>query len=251
MRLLERWVLPAVLALSLSACGEDAPAESQSSAAPKAKAPAKAKTAEPPAAAAAAAEPKDIPKAYDIDEGEFVESDKSRDPFRSFAKVFVDEARGEVKSQREVVLEQYSIDELKLIAIVGGMSPERAMLVDPSGVGHVVIRGQYLGRAQVVQPNGGMGAAYEVNWRVDRIREGDLVLVRDDPSNPEIPSATRVIQLRTDEITLEEEGTEADQVAGELEKLKETIRGMESAEAARRRGAEGASAAPRPSGGPE
>jgi len=30
---------------------------------------------------------------------------------------------------------------------------------------------------------------------VDRVRAGDVVLVREDPKNPEIPSSTRVIAL--------------------------------------------------------
>jgi type IV pilus assembly protein PilP len=35
-----------------------------------------------------------------------------------------------------------------------------------------------------------------VNWRVDSIRDGDVVLVRSDPANPDVPTATRVIPLR-------------------------------------------------------
>ena len=35
----------------------------------------------------------------------------------------------------------------------------------------------------------------EVNWRVDRIREDNVVLVRGDPSNPDVPTMTRVIPL--------------------------------------------------------
>ena len=45
------------------------------------------------------------PAAVDFQETEFAESERSRDPFRSFAKMFVDEARTKIKSQREVVLD--------------------------------------------------------------------------------------------------------------------------------------------------
>ena len=51
------------------------------------------------------------------------------------------------------------------------------------------------GRAEIVQ-GGASGADYEINWRVERIRDSDIVLVRDDPTNPDVPSATRIIPLR-------------------------------------------------------
>lgn len=156
-----------------------------------------------PAGAAAAAAAADagaddagpLPK-IEIREGEFAETEKSRDPFRSFAAMFADEAKGKIRSQRQVVLDQYSVDELKLVGIVTRIHPAKAMLVDPNGKGHVVQRGQLVGRAELVQPSGPGGAAYEVNWRVDRVRDGDIVLVREDPQNPDVPAATRVLPLR-------------------------------------------------------
>jgi type IV pilus assembly protein PilP len=135
------------------------------------------------------------PPNIDFQEAEFSESERSRDPFRSFTDMFVEEARDRVKSQREVVLDQYAIEELKLAGIVTRVVPARAMLVDPTGKGHVVQRGQFVGRSEVVQ-GGQSGAAYEINWRIDRIRDGDVVLVREDPKNPDVPSATRVLPLR-------------------------------------------------------
>lgn len=170
-----------------------------------------------------------------LEEADFIESDRSRDPFRSYAQVFVEEARGSVRSQREVLLDQYSIDELKLVAIVGNANPARAMLVDPTGVGYVVVRGQYVGRAALVQPAGGVGASYEVNWRVDRIRDGDVVFVRDDPSNPEAPSATRVVPLRSDDDVVEGDDTSSDNVTSELQELKQKLQSLEANEAAQRR----------------
>ena len=71
-----------------------------------------------------------------------------------------------------------------------------AKLVDPTGKGHVIQRGQFVGRPDVVQGTGRSGSTYEVNWRVDTIRDGDVVLVRSDPANPDVPTATRVIPLR-------------------------------------------------------
>ena len=53
-----------------------------------------------------------------------------------------------------------------------------------------------------MKKQGPAGATYQVNWRVDRIREGDVVLVREDPTNPDVPAVSRVLPLRT-EPTLE------------------------------------------------
>lgn len=150
-----------------------------------------------PAAAASASASGAVAK-LDLREEDFVESDRSRDPFRSFASVFAEQAKTHVKSQRQVLLDKYSIDELKLVGLVTRADPPRAMLVDPTGKGWVVQKGQFIGRAEIVHATGSNGADYEVNWRIDRIRDGDIVLVREDASHSDIPAATRVIALRTD-----------------------------------------------------
>lgn len=146
-----------------------------------------------PAASAAIA-----PGRQAIDESEFVENDKSRDPFRSYARMFAEELQGTGPTQLDVVLPEYSIDELKLIGIVTRLEPARAMVVDPSGKGHVIRRGQFIGRPDLMRREGSQGATYQVNWRVDRIREGDVVLVREDPTNPDVPAVSRVLPLRPD-----------------------------------------------------
>lgn len=224
--------------IALSGCGEEEPVQVASNTSTPSRPAASKKRA--PKEKEKVEEPKELPPPVDFQETAFVESERSRDPFRNYAKVFVNEARGEVRSQREVVLEKYAIDELRLVALIQRIDPPRAMLVDPSGVGHVVQRGQFVGRASVVQPTGGVGAAYEVNWRVDRIRDGDLVLVRDDPSNPDVPSATRVVPLRTEDVSASTT-TQDEQDAGlesELRKMQERLAAMAAAEAARKRAAE-------------
>jgi type IV pilus assembly protein PilP len=130
---------------------------------------------------------------------DFNESARTRDPFLSYANEFAEEAKKRVRSQREVVLDQYSLDELKLAGLVTGIRQARAMLIDPTSKGHVVYEGQFIGRSEIVQ-GGSTGADYEINWRVDRIRDVDIVLVREDPANPDVPSATRVIPLRPDDV---------------------------------------------------
>jgi type IV pilus assembly protein PilP len=129
-------------------------------------------------------------------ENDFVENDRNRDPFRSFARSFVETGKKPTVNQRAVVLAQYSIDELKLVAIVTGGEYPRAMLVDPAGKGWVVKRGDFLGRPDIVHTGGSNGTDYQLNWRVDRVRDGDLVLIREDPAQPGIPPATRVIPIR-------------------------------------------------------
>jgi type IV pilus assembly protein PilP len=129
-------------------------------------------------------------------ESDFVDSDGNRDPFRSYASLF-DETKREKKAvnQRNVLLSQYGIDELKLAAIVTGGDYPRAMVIDPAGKGWVLKRGDFLGRSDTVHVGGANGTDYQLNWRVDRVRQGDVVLVREDPAQPNVPPSTRVIAL--------------------------------------------------------
>jgi type IV pilus assembly protein PilP len=195
--------LPLVLAFALLACSDPPvvtapPGASASGAAPGAGAQAAPVVAAAPAASSADPSLTPPPK-VEVQETEFTENERSRDPFRSFAATFVEDTKAKIHSQREVILSQYALDELKLIGIVTRAEPAKAMLVDPTGKGFVIQRGNFVGRADVVQAAGASGATYEINWRVDRIRPGDVVLIREDPSNPDVPSATRVIPLRPDE----------------------------------------------------
>jgi len=190
--------LSLVLSLALFGCS-DPPVVTPSAAPSGAAAVAQPAAAAPGAAAPAAAAPANVPPKVEVQETEFTESERSRDPFRSFAKSFAQDTKARVHSQRQVILSQYALDELKLIGIVTRAEPAKAMLVDPTGKGFVVQRGQFVGRADVVQAAGASGTVYEINWRVDRIRPSDVVLIREDPSNPDVPSATRVIPLRPEE----------------------------------------------------
>lgn len=188
----------AVLLVSVAAACSDPPVVNNPElpASSAASAPAAAGSITPAASASAALS---VPPKVEVQETEFTESERSRDPFRSFANSFSQQQKSQVHSQRHVILEKYALDELKLIGIVTRAEPAKAMLVDPTGKGFVIQRGQFVGRADVVQAAGASGAVYEINWRVDRIRPGDVVLIREDPANPDVPSATRVIPLRPDE----------------------------------------------------
>jgi len=131
-------------------------------------------------------------------EKDFNESDANRDPFRSYATVFVEQAKSKVILQRKVLVDTYALDELKLVGIVTRAEP-RALLADPNGKGWVARVGDFVGKAEVVHSGGPTGNDVAINWRVDRIREGDVVFVREDPSHPEIPPTTHVVALRTPE----------------------------------------------------
>jgi type IV pilus assembly protein PilP len=146
------------------------------------------------AATAGAGAPPPEPKGPEYTENDFVESDRNRDPFRAYF-VQSQAANRPVLNQRKVELAEYSVDELKLIAIVQGGDRPRAMFVDPTGKGTVVYKGTFICRPEVVHIGGSNGPEYQLNWRVDRIRDGDVVLIREDPAQPAIPPATRVIPL--------------------------------------------------------
>ncbi len=143
------------------------------------------------------AAPAPMPR-MDFAESDFSESDRNRDPFRTYASVLGPEVKKVAHVQREVILPQFSLDELKLVAIVTGGEYPRAMVVDPGGKGWVIKRGDWVGRPEVVHIGGANGADYQINWRVEKVRDGDIVFTREDPAQPGIPPASRVIALRTD-----------------------------------------------------
>jgi type IV pilus assembly protein PilP len=149
--------------------------------------------AAPSASASASGLPPSL-KGPEYTENDFVESDRNRDPFRSYL-IQNQAVNRQAQNQRKIELAQYSIDELKLVAIVLGSDQSRAMFVDPSGKGTVVYKGTFVCRPEVVHLGGSNGPEYQLNWRVDRIRDGDVVLIREDPAQPAIPPATRVVPL--------------------------------------------------------
>lgn len=142
------------------------------------------------AKAARAAGPRSL-EALTYRDEDFVESERNRDPFRSYMTTF--EVQAPDVAQRNVVMPTTAIEAMKLIAVITGVPRPKAMLVDPIGTGHVVERGMYIGRPQVIQATGSVSMT--LNWRVDRIRENEVVLTRQDPTDPTRPPLTRVIPL--------------------------------------------------------
>lgn len=192
-----RWALLVLLTagvgISVSACSADKAIQTVTKGTAAAK---------PAAAAPDAGAPVDLPPPLphvEFAENDFAESDRNRDPFRTYVLTIGPETKKIAHVQRDVILPQYSLDELKLVAIVNGGEYPRAMMVDPGGKGWVIKRGDWVGRPEVVHMGGANGADYQINWRVDRVRDGDIVFSREDPAQPGIPPASRVIALRQDD----------------------------------------------------
>lgn len=181
-----------VLALAASACSPDKVIQGATTGSTAAPAP----SAAPDAGAAAPVLPP-MPR-MEFAENDFAESDRNRDPFRTYVSVMGPEVKKIAHVQKEVILPQFSLDELKLVAIVTGGEYPRAMVVDPSGKGWVIKRGDWVGRPEIVHIGGANGTDYQINWRVNKVRDGDIVFTREDPAQPGIPPASRVIALRAD-----------------------------------------------------
>lgn len=81
---------------------------------------------------------------------DFKESPSNRDPFRSFLTTFAAQVVN-VKPQHRILLDKFALEELKLIAIVGGNGTQpRAMFVDPTGTGVSVVRGDHVSKADAL-----------------------------------------------------------------------------------------------------
>lgn len=178
----------AIAALLLFACGEE-----DALVGSNVRAPVVAVAASAAGAAAAGAATKEKEPLVYTDE-DFIESLTNRDPFRTYSTAF--RAKEPDELQRRVVMPATAVEDMTLIAIITGIPRPKAMLVDPSGVGYVIERGDFVGRPKVVQATGSVSMA--LNWRVDRIRENEVVLTQQDPTDPTRAGSTKIIPLRTE-----------------------------------------------------
>lgn len=162
-------------------------------------APAQAAPGAKPAPGTPAAAPSDLPPlpAREFHPRDFDESELSRDPFRSYESMFLQQQQRKTVVQREVLASKFALDQLKIIGLVGGSSA-RVMMSDPSGFGWVMKVGDFVGQPEVVRAGGPGGNEVAVNWRLDRIRPNDAVFIREDPTRPDVPATTRVVSLRTE-----------------------------------------------------
>jgi Tfp pilus assembly protein PilP len=127
---------------------------------------------------------------------DFVESERHRDPFRSFALGPRNGGKNTepmAENQRRVIMPETNVEDMKLIAVISGLTRPKAMLTDTHNVGYVVQRGDYVGRPKVFQTTGSV--AMTLNWRVERIRDNEVVLTRQDPSEQGRPPLSRIISM--------------------------------------------------------
>lgn len=140
----------------------------------------------PVATALPAPDVSDVPARADA---AFAESETNRDPFRRHA---IPEAPAPDLAVR---LADAHVDELRVVGIVSGITSPRALVVGRDGEGHILRRGEYVGRSHVTRGGGSDSLAIALHWRVSRIRRGDVVLERRDPRAPTRAPLRRVLAL--------------------------------------------------------
>ena len=117
---------------------------------------------------------------------DFVESDSNRDPFHSYLSSFA--AQVVINKQHKILMEKFALDELKLIAIVGGEgSPLKAMFVEPSPpmAGVTVVRGDHVSKSD----------ALITRIAPDRV----FVQIEEDAGNGKVKTTERVLELHSGE----------------------------------------------------
>jgi Tfp pilus assembly protein PilP len=139
-------------------------------------------------------------RAPKIAETDFIESIKRRDPFRPFIEVIVPKPEVRENVEREIKLEEYDIEQLRLIAIITNVGDPRAMVVPPNNEGFILRRGDYVGKPDFIDPGNGADRI-QINWKVARIHgsgkkeERGVYLVRDDPLTPTPDDVKRFMPL--------------------------------------------------------
>lgn len=135
---------------------------------------------------------------HNITEDSFIESPTRRDPFRSFLVPLTKKSEASSMPQVDAILTEYQIDELALIAIISGAGTESgaplAMVVDPTGLGHIIRRGNYVGRGETVRKVHS-GEEVFIYWKVARIRDDAVVFEREDPFSPTEATVTKILSL--------------------------------------------------------
>jgi type IV pilus assembly protein PilP len=139
----------------------------------------------------AAPVPSDLPPlpSLALNPDSFKESPTNRDPFRRFKPP----TPPIIPSTRDVLAVDYSIDQLT----VKGLASGEALIDDPSGFGWIVKVGDYVGKAESIRLSSATSGV-PTNWRVDSIRENDVVFVRENPlEGASAPPTTKTLALRS------------------------------------------------------
>lgn len=117
-----------------------------------------------------------------LDEEALADAEHRRDPFRAEPTA----TPPPLRDTRARKSGRFSVDQLRLVGLATGTAEPRAVLLDPRGRGWIVGVGDLVGLPE---------AAGErlVSWQVDRIRGGEVVLLREDLGGT---AATKVLALR-------------------------------------------------------
>lgn len=183
-----------------TACGDDPVAQPAPAAAPAQQGGAQPRPAgrAKPEASSSAGEPDGLPPlpVIDFQERDFQESASNRDPFRDFSEPSGPRPKDTpTEEKQDVLVSKYSLEELKIVGIITGSAP-RVLVEDPTSLGWVLRVGDFVGREETVR--GGQGTNIPTRWRLDRIRENDVVFIRESP-DPSTPATTRVLSMRSQE----------------------------------------------------
>ncbi len=151
------------------------------------------------------------PPPMTITDTTFVESPQVRDPFRSYAREFISNPATSIVETRDVKLRNFSLEDLRLVAVVVGSDLPYAMVVDPTHAGTILRRGMLVGRSEMIHNAANpLQPDYITHWRVARITaarlrrsaEGtfeeipaELVFERPDPLNANAPIVERTLAL--------------------------------------------------------
>lgn len=191
---MKRSLVLIVLGTLLVGCEDEVPPPPAAAPAAAPGAPAAAPGAPGPNAAPPG-EPEGLPPlpVIDFQERDFQESPINRDPFRNFSEpAELPQADTANKVRAEVLVSNYALEELKIVGIVTG-SVGRVLVNDPTGLGWVLRVGDFVGREEGGRSASGTTSAS--HWRLDRIRENDVVFIRESP-DPSTPATTRVLSMR-------------------------------------------------------
>ena len=119
---------------------------------------------------------------------DFIEGEKNRDPFRSYLADFNSVPSTE-SDKHKILLDHFSLDELRLVAIIGTTSAaaadRQAMFIDSTGFGVMVRRGDHVSRSDA---------------KIVRITPEQVVLeFKEDLGNGAMRMRERIIELHPGE----------------------------------------------------
>lgn len=169
---------------------------------------------------------KEAPKEEVKEEGEYQRPDYPenlrRNPFQPVPDVIAPVGVVVSEEKRPVEpLEQYSIGQLELVAVISETAVPKAMFIDPDGFGHVIKEGDRIGRS------GGV---------ITDIRDNEVDVQETSGEDENAKSTVRTIRLRDTEIRSDDEGgedlSEAEREA--LERLMKTDEGRDALRASLR-----------------